>query len=56
MYAPDYEGTNREYRDFMKAVETADVPVYRLTESVSLYFSDAEVLVEPPRSYEVIST
>ena len=53
VYAPAYEGTGQEYRDFVDAAEAAAVPVYRLEEPVSFPFSDAEVLIEPPRSYEV---
>ena len=48
IYAPDYEGTRPEYRDFLQAAEAAGVPVTRLTENCSFRLGDAEVLIEPP--------
>lgn len=56
VYAPDYEGIHQEYRDFLVAAEAASVPIQRLTEPVSFRFGDAEVLIEPPASYEIEDT
>lgn len=53
VYVPDYENTHPEYLDFLAAAEGSAVPVERLTEPVNLRFGDAEVLVEPPASYEI---
>ena len=53
VYVPAYEGTHPEYLDFLTAAETASVPLQRLTEAVSFGFGDAEILIEPPASYEI---
>ena len=53
VYVPDYEGTHPEYLDFLQAAEAAAVPIQRLPEPVSFPFGEAEVLIEPPASYEI---
>ena len=53
VYVPAYEGTNSEYRDFLAAAENTAISLTRLTEPISFRFGDAEVLVEPPDSYEI---
>ena len=53
IYVPDYEGVHAEYLDFLHAAEAADVPIQRLSKPVSFPFGDAEVLIEPPASYEI---
>lgn len=50
---PAYEGDGEEYRDFLKAMEEAGVEADRLTEAVTLTLGNAEVLIEPPASYEM---
>ena len=56
VYVPDYEGTHMEYLDFLRAAEETNVPVQRLNESVSFRFGDADVLIEPPESYDIPNT
>lgn len=53
VYVPDYEGTHAEYHEFLAAAEGASVQIHRLKKSVSFSFGDAQVLVEPPGSYEI---
>lgn len=50
---PDYEGTGTEYSDFINALKQRQIKPARLTEPVSFAFGEAEVLVEPPLSYEI---
>lgn len=49
---PDYQGTNTEYADFMKALEKKEIKAERLTQPVRFMLGGAEVLTEPPCSYE----
>ena len=53
VYVPDYEGTHQEYLDFLAAAEQAAVPLQRLTQPERLWFGSAQVLIEPPASYEI---
>ena len=53
VYVPNYEGMHSEYYDFIKAAENAKVPLQKLDKNVSFKFGDAEVLIEPPLSYEL---
>lgn len=53
IYVPDYEGVHTEYMDFLQAAEAKAAPIQRLSQSVSFSFADAEVLIEPPASYEI---
>lgn len=53
VYVPAYEGTHTEYVDFLYAMEENGITPTPLTQSVSFSFGDAEVLVEPPASYEI---
>ena len=53
VYVPAYTGTHEEYFDFQEALKKSSASVYSLTESTSFTFGDAEVLVEPPVSYEI---
>ena len=53
VYAPDYQGNHPEYLDFLAAAEAASVPVQTLNETVSFKLGDADVLIEPPSSYQV---
>lgn len=49
---PDYEGSGAEYRSFLAALSGKKIVPERLVEPVSFLLGDAEVLVEPPASYE----
>ena len=53
IYLPAYEGTHAEYFEFLQAAERVSAPVHRLTEPLTFRFGDAQVLVEPPASYEI---
>ena len=53
VYLPDYESTHPEYLDFLDAVDRTATPVVRLAEAITFQFADAEVLIEPPDSYEI---
>ena len=53
VYVPDYESTHPEYLEFLDAVNRTDTNVQRLTTPVSFRFGDADVLIEPPASYEI---
>ena len=53
VYVPDYEGTHPEYAEFLQAAEDAAVPVVRLDSPLALEFGEADVLIEPPDSYEI---
>lgn len=50
---PDYEGSSTEYSDFVNALQQKQLTPERLTEPVSFAFGEAQVLVEPPISYEI---
>lgn len=52
IYVPAYTGTHTEYIDFLHALEEKGMTPTQLNESVRFSFGDAEVLVEPPTSYE----
>lgn len=49
---PAYEGIHSEYSDFMRALEEKKITPVKLDEKVEFEFGDAEVLVEPPLSYD----
>lgn len=51
---PDYEGNSTEYVDFMTALQEKEITPRRLRESVEFMLGEAEVLVEPPTSYETL--
>lgn len=50
---PDYEGSGKKYKNFLKAVEEAGIEPERVSEVLSLQLGDAAVTVEPPASYEI---
>jgi len=50
---PDYEGTHAEYDDFMNTLQNKGLVPERLTGPVTFSLGNAEVLVEPPGSYEI---
>lgn len=52
IYVPAYEGSHTEYLDFMYAVKNKNLVPKALTESIRFDLGDAQVLVEPPLSYE----
>ena len=52
VYLPDYESTHPEYLDFLDAVNRTGTNVQSLTAPVSFRFGNADVLIEPPVSYE----
>ena len=53
IYVPAYDGTHPEYLEFLRSAEQASVPLHRLTEPLTFPFADAQVLIEPPASYEI---
>ena len=53
VYLPDYEWTHTEYADFLAALNQSSATVHRLTDSVSFLFGDAQILIDPPASYEI---
>ncbi len=50
---PAYEGSDVEYNDFMTALDAKHITPKRLTEAFEFGFGNAQVLVEPPSSYEI---
>ena len=50
---PDYEGSGKKYKNFLKAVEEAGIEPERVSEVLSLQLGEAAVTVEPPASYEI---
>ena len=50
---PDYEGSGKKYKSFLKAVEEAGTETERVSEALTLQLGDAAVTVEPPASYEI---
>ena len=50
---PDYPGSGEAYERFMDALIRNQISPERLTGSVQFQFGEAEVLVEPPNSYEI---
>lgn len=52
VFLPDYQGSGTEYLDFLAALEQKGVQPQRLTEPLSFRLGEADVLVEPPASYE----
>lgn len=54
---PDYEGTGSDYTEFVLALEQSvkdnDTIVTKLTKDMNFDFRGAEILVEPPSSYEI---
>ena len=53
VYVPDYQGLNPEYMSFLKIAEEMSIPIQKLREPVSFRFVDAEVLIDPPTSYNI---
>lgn len=56
IYVPAYSGTSTEYTDFMAVVEKRGFTVKPLTAPVEFTLGDADVLIEPPPSYEPMVT
>ncbi len=54
VYVPNYEGIHTEYVDFMYAMAEKGIEPAALSESIQFDLGDAQVLVEPPLSYEPI--
>lgn len=50
---PDYQGDSTDYSDFLSAMEQKEITPQALTESVEFKLGEANVLVEPPLSYEI---
>lgn len=50
---PDYQGESTEYSDFLSAMEQKGITPLSLTESMEFKLGEADVLVEPPLSYEI---
>lgn len=50
---PNYKGSNTEYSDFLSAMKKKEITPQALTESVEFTLGEANVLVEPPLSYEI---
>lgn len=53
IYVPAYTGTHAEYSDFMSAVKRSSASLNRLDDPVSFVFGDANILIEPPLSYQI---
>ncbi len=53
VYIPDYEGKRDEYLSFLNAMNNKSIVPNRLTKNVNFNLGKAEVLIEPPLSYEV---
>ena len=53
---PDYEGTGKQYRKFVDALDNIGKEPERVTEVLNLQLGDAAVKVEPPASYEIPDT
>lgn len=56
VFVPAYEGSNVEYVDFKHAMEKKGIHPEALLQPVDFLFGDANVLVEPPSSYEIESS
>lgn len=50
---PNYQGDSIEYADFMEALENQEIIPQRLNDIAEFKLGAADVLVEPPVSYEV---
>jgi len=50
---PDYQAESTEYSDFLSAMEQKEITPQALTEPVEFKLGEADVLVEPPLSYEI---
>ncbi|MBR0172376.1 MAG: MBL fold metallo-hydrolase [Lachnospiraceae bacterium] len=50
---PDYDSTSVEYLDFLVALEETGITPERLSETTTFSLGDAEVIVEPPLSYDI---
>lgn len=48
VYVPDYDGSNNEYRDFMKELQETEAELIRLTEGTGFDMGDAHVTIDPP--------
>ena len=53
---PDYDNTLSEYQDFLIALEEQDITPERITATTTFTLGDAEVIVEPPLSFEIPET
>lgn len=54
VFLPDYEGNSTEYVDFIAALQEKEITPKRLREPVEFMLGEAQVLVEPPVSYETL--
>ena len=54
VFLPDYEGNSTEYVDFIAALQEKEITPKRLREPMEFMLGDAQVLVEPPASYETL--
>lgn len=50
---PDYQGISTEYADFLYALEQKGITPQRLNEPAKFKLEEADILVEPPLSYEI---
>ena len=50
---PDYEGADVDYVDFIDALSRKNITPTRLDEPIEFTLGEAQVLVEPPISYEI---
>ena len=53
---PDYEGTGKQYKEFVDALDDLGMEPERVAEVLNLQLGDAKVKVEPPASYEIPDT
>lgn len=50
---PDYDSTSVEYLDFLVAMKDMGLEAERISETLTFPLGDAEVIVEPPLSYDI---
>ncbi len=53
---PDYEGTGKQYKEFVDALDDLGMEPERVAEVLNLQLGDAAIKVEPPASYEIPDT
>ena len=53
---PDYDNSLSEYQDFLVALKENGITPERINETVTFTLGDAEVIVEPPLSFEIPET
>ena len=53
---PDYDNPTAEYTDFLLTMSEKNITPERISETVTFTLGDAEVIVEPPLSYEIPQT